>query len=269
MNTPLRPIFRKTHPMLLVAAGAVTLASLTATATLLGWLPAGHATSAQNLASAAPPASLANALPSGEYELPASKPGKLRQVTAELPAASPASENLASKPHQIARTNARPGSERRAVEVPASPSLASTPLTAPPELVPATAPMSPRSPEVPRSAPLPPVPACAHCGEVESIREIARPGEGSGLGAVGGAVAGGLLGKQIGKGKGNQLATLLGVVGGAFAGHQVEKNARAERDTEVIVRLDDGSTRSIVHDGTPVWRPGDRVRVVNGQLQSL
>ena len=124
-------------------------------------------------------------------------------------------------------------------------------------------------PEVLRSTAPPAPPPCANCGEVESIRELARPGEGSGLGAVGGALTGGLLGNQIGKGKGNQLATLLGVVGGAFAGHQVEKNARAERDTEVTVRLDDGSTRSIVHDGAPVWRRGDRVRVVNGQLQSL
>lgn len=246
MNTPLRPILRKTHPLLLVAAGAVTLASLTATATLLGWLPAGHATTAQSLAAAALPASLANALPATTASLPASP--------TDRPVATMAAETPAAKPHKVVKAAAKPA----AVAPPPTPVGAPAPFAAPP--VP---------PDVLRSAAPAAPPPCGNCGEIEAVREIAHPGEGSGLGAVGGALAGGLLGNQVGRGKGNQLATLLGVVGGAFAGHQVEKNARAERDTEVIVRLDDGSTRSIVHDGAPVWRPGDRVRVVNGQLQSL
>lgn len=40
--------------------------------------------------------------------------------------------------------------------------------------------------------------ACRECGVIESTRQVATKGEGSGLGAVGGAVVGGLLGNQVG-----------------------------------------------------------------------
>jgi uncharacterized protein YcfJ len=42
-------------------------------------------------------------------------------------------------------------------------------------------------------------------------------------GAVAGAVIGGLLGNQVGDGKGRQLATIGGAVGGGFAGRAIER----------------------------------------------
>jgi outer membrane lipoprotein SlyB len=127
-----------------------------------------------------------------------------------------------------------------------------------------------------RSAPTPapaPAPAraaakCIDCGVIESVREIVTKGEGSGLGAVGGAVAGGLLGSQVGGGRGQDVMTAVGAVGGAVAGHQVEKHIKSSKSYAVTVRLDDGSSRVISLADAPTWRAGDKVRIVNGAIQS-
>ena len=109
---------------------------------------------------------------------------------------------------------------------------------------------------------------CADCGVVQSVREVATKGEGSGLGAVGGAVVGGLLGHQVGGGRGQDVATVVGVVGGAVAGNEVEKRVKSGKSYEITVRLEDGSNRVINEANAPSWRTGDRVRIVNGVIQS-
>ena len=109
---------------------------------------------------------------------------------------------------------------------------------------------------------------CAECGVIESMREIDVRGEGTGLGAVGGAVVGGVLGHQVGSGRGNDVATVLGAVGGAVAGNQIEKSARSTKSYEITVRLDDGSSRVINEANPPTWRTGDKVKVINGVIQS-
>jgi outer membrane lipoprotein SlyB len=112
-------------------------------------------------------------------------------------------------------------------------------------------------------------PACTGCGVVESIREVASEGHGSGLGAVGGAVAGGVLGHQVGGGRGQDVATVVGVVGGAFAGNEVEKRMKSSTSYAVTVRLDDGSTRVISESVAPSWRAGDRVKIVDGAIRPI
>lgn len=109
---------------------------------------------------------------------------------------------------------------------------------------------------------------CEQCGVIESIREIATKGEGSGLGAVGGAVVGGLLGNQIGQGRGNDAATVVGVVGGAVAGNQIEKSVKSTKSYDITIRFDDGSSRTIREANPSAWRSGDRVKVVNGEIRS-
>lgn len=109
---------------------------------------------------------------------------------------------------------------------------------------------------------------CAECGVVESTREIDVRGEGTGLGAVGGAVVGGVLGHQVGSGRGNDVATVVGAVGGAVAGNQIEKYARSTKSYEITVRFDDGSSRVINEANPPTWRTGDKVKVINGVIQS-
>jgi len=59
---------------------------------------------------------------------------------------------------------------------------------------------------------------------------------------------GGLVGHQIGQGRGNTAATIVGAAGGAYAGHQVEKNAKRTLHYDVTVRMDDGTLRTIGYD---------------------
>ena len=109
---------------------------------------------------------------------------------------------------------------------------------------------------------------CAECGVIESVREIETKGEGSGLGAVGGAVVGGVLGHQVGGGRGQDIATVVGAVGGAVAGNEVEKRVKSSKSFDITVRFEDGSSRVINEANAPSWRTGDRVKVVNGAIQS-
>jgi len=115
--------------------------------------------------------------------------------------------------------------------------------------------------------PAPPAPRiCANCGSVEAVNVIEEKGEGSGLGAVAGGVAGALLGNQIGGGSGRKIATVAGAAGGAYAGHQIEKHVKSTKRYDVVVRMEDGSVRTFPYDTEPAFRPGARVKVVEGTL---
>lgn len=109
---------------------------------------------------------------------------------------------------------------------------------------------------------------CAECGVIESVREVDAKGKGSGLGAVGGAVVGGLLGNQVGAGRGKDVMTVVGAVGGGLAGNEVEKRVKSTKSYEVTVRLNDGSSRVVSEAALPAWHIGDKVKVVNGAIQS-
>ena len=129
------------------------------------------------------------------------------------------------------------------------------------------APVRQPQPQYAAAAPAPQV--CSNCGVVEAIHEVNTRAEGSGVGAAGGAVVGGLLGNQVGGGHGKQLATVLGAVGGAVAGNQIEGSVRATRSYNIVVRLDNGKTRTVHQSAAPNWRQGDRVRVINGGLRAI
>lgn len=109
--------------------------------------------------------------------------------------------------------------------------------------------------------------ACDNCGVVESVNAVLARGEGSGVGAVGGAVMGGLLGNQVGGGDGKKAMTVVGAIGGALAGHQMEKHVRATTHYETVVRMNNGSSRSISATTQPTWRNGDRVKIVDGVIR--
>jgi outer membrane lipoprotein SlyB len=111
-----------------------------------------------------------------------------------------------------------------------------------------------------------PAPLCSNCGVVASVNTIAQKGEGSGLGAIAGGVLGGVLGHQVGGGTGKKIATVAGAAGGAYAGHQVEKSMKSTTHYEVIVNMDDGSTRTFSFETQPAFQAGGKVRVVNGTL---
>lgn len=110
---------------------------------------------------------------------------------------------------------------------------------------------------------------CATCGTVESVQAVEEKGEGTGLGGIGGALAGGLLGHQVGGGNGKTAMTVVGAVGGAFAGNEIEKRARSTTVYDVQVRMEDGSVRSFrrsepIAAGTKVQAEGTTLRVSGG-----
>ena len=150
--------------------------------------------------------------------------------------------------------------------------LAALPQQQPQQLAaqPSPAPRPQRQPEPQYvAAPAPAPKVCGNCGVIEAIHEVNTRASGSGVGAAGGAVVGGLLGNQVGGGHGKQLATVLGAVGGAVAGNQIEGSVRATRSYNIVVRLDNGKTRTVHQSAAPNWRQGDRVRVVNGGLRAM
>lgn len=110
---------------------------------------------------------------------------------------------------------------------------------------------------------------CRECGTITGVREIDRPGQASGVGAVAGGVLGGVLGRKIGGGNHRTAGTVLGAVGGGLAGHQIEKSVKTEKSWEIGVRFDDGSSRSFTQNTQPAWTSGARVRLVNGALAPL
>ena len=105
-------------------------------------------------------------------------------------------------------------------------------------------------------------------GTVESVMQVVADNQTSGLGAIGGALVGGGIGSLIGGGTGRTVATVVGAVGGAYAGNQIE--ARNPRMVwQIAVRYDDGSFATIRQEATPIVRPGDRVRVTGNGLELI
>jgi outer membrane lipoprotein SlyB len=104
-------------------------------------------------------------------------------------------------------------------------------------------------------------------GAVQHIEPITET-HASGVGAVAGGALGGVLGHQFGKGDGKKAMTVLGAVGGAVAGHQVEKAHNAKVvGYRVQVQLDNGETRTFEPKELDGLKVGDRVRVDQGQLR--
>ncbi|MGE5386406.1 MAG: glycine zipper 2TM domain-containing protein [Betaproteobacteria bacterium] len=248
-----------THPLILVAAGAVTIASLAAAAHFSGLIGKNEPAPAQ-LASA-PPAVVAPA--TTPAPAPVAAPVAKAEDTVAAPQHAPASTKHASnsrprssEPSHRARSQEATGRSDDSYRRVAS-SDAGVDVIAAPRSYPAQNSTTQAAP-----------PVCRDCGTVESVNEVKTQGEGTGLGAVAGGVLGGVLGNQVGRGRGKDVATVAGVIGGAVAGHQVEKSVRSEKQYHVNVRFDDGTYKTYTLTNTN-WRSGDRVRLSNGSLSAL
>jgi uncharacterized protein YcfJ len=88
---------------------------------------------------------------------------------------------------------------------------------------------------------------CSNCGSVVSIDVIQHEGEDA---------------------RPRTIATVVGISGGAYAGHEIEKHANGDNTYNVAVRMDDGSSRGFDYDAMPAYRAGDKVKVVDGRLVS-
>lgn len=105
---------------------------------------------------------------------------------------------------------------------------------------------------------------CETCGVVQAVNKVEVKGEPNYVGAIAGGVAGAALGNQVGGGSGRKLATVVGAVGGAVAGREVEKRMRSETVYDVVVQLDNGSTRTVRFASDPGLPAGTKVRL-NGE----
>lgn len=236
---------QQSHPMVLIAATTATIASLAAIASFTGILPGKTGTNPALTATAAqvaPPApvsaSVASTPAPAAKPRPAAAPPKAPKVTQQAP-----TQAVAYEPAQ-ANGDWRYASERTTTQHYAANDAGI-------DVLPTRSPIAT---------------ACRDCGTVESVQEVSTAADGSGLGAIAGGLVGGLLGNQMGRGKGNQAATVIAALGGAYAGHEVEKRVRTEKQIQVTVRFDDGSSRTYNQQGATRWQNGDRVRMSNGNL---
>lgn len=111
--------------------------------------------------------------------------------------------------------------------------------------------------------------SCRDCGIVSSISPRKVKGEGSGIGAVTGAVIGGVVGHQIGGGRGKDVATGVGVIGGAVAGNEIEKESKSRTVYDIAVQMDNGGERRFTFNSDQSLRTGDRVRVSGNNVSRI
>lgn len=112
---------------------------------------------------------------------------------------------------------------------------------------------------------------CGNCGKVIAINRIEIDGDGR---YIGGTVVGGLLGaaigSQIGGGDGRTAAGVVGAVGGALIGREIEKRRDRNEAYEVVIQLSNGQRHAVVYEDTPPLRVGDNVRVdANNRLERI
>ncbi|MBC7601201.1 MAG: glycine zipper 2TM domain-containing protein [Ramlibacter sp.] len=116
---------------------------------------------------------------------------------------------------------------------------------------------------------------CANCGTVQSVKAVQHNGGANGIagtqvtpGMAIGGVVGGLLGNQVGHGNGRAAATVVGAAGGAYAGHQIEKNQNRYTSYVMNIRMSNGTVRTIeqrtaLARGSRVVVEGHSARMLN------
>jgi outer membrane lipoprotein SlyB len=222
---------KKLHPILWVAAVSVTVLSIAGVGAILGIIP--HVGGK-------------NAEPAAQPQPALTQPGS-PQVAPAQPAAAAPPVAASPAPATVHKTQKAHSSTTKVAHKPGPDAVAPPPGT----------------PYPPQSASA----SCRDCGTIENVRAVTVKGQGSGVGMVAGGLLGGILGHQVGGGTGRDLATVAGAVAGGYAGNEVEKSQRASTQYEVVVRLQDGSTRVFKEANTPPWTIGQPVRLVNGTIQ--
>ena len=139
-------------------------------------------------------------------------------------------------------------------------------------------PMPPPSTTPPSAVAQPPdgtqPPLCDRCGRIESIRQATTREQWIPLGSVPSrADAGSNISPsavttfKIGPGFSNQGQVMIGAAGGAM--YQTSPSERNATRWEIVVRMDDGSVRSVSQNYEPLLQVGDRVRVFGTQLELI
>ncbi len=111
-------------------------------------------------------------------------------------------------------------------------------------------------------------PPPARVGTVESLQEVIEPKDPSGAGLIVGGLVGGGLGSLIGGGSGRTVATVVGALGGAYAGNQIERS-QSQMVYQIGIKYDDGTWATIRQTAPTGLRIGDRVRVTDYGVELL
>ena len=188
---------------------------------------------------------------------PAAAPGMVAQDEVGKPATA------AKKAAPVAKA-AAPKHDRAAAAGPAPANPAGAGAGGAPGVVAA-------APAVAAQPPVAAKPVCGNCGTVEAATPVQREHSGIGVGAVAGGVLGAVVGNQVGAGSGKTAATVLGALGGGWAGNEVEKRMKKVTVYDVRVRMEDGNTRSFelatpVGAGAKVTVEGKALRLADGSL---
>ncbi|MFT4068383.1 glycine zipper 2TM domain-containing protein [Paraburkholderia sp.] len=230
---------RRLHPLIAVAAGAVLIASLVATAAITGVFPKASSNGAQNDQTQA-------------AQVATQQPGVVDSAAPVNPSAQQQAAQEQAQVQQPAQPAPAPAQQQQYAQQPQA--------QAAPQPAPQAPPQYAQQPAAPQPA------YCSTCGTVVAISAVRHEGHGTGIGAVGGAVAGGVVGNQFGAGGGRTAMTLLGALGGGLAGNSVEKHLRSTTSYSVRVRMESGKTRYFTYHEAPPFQDGQRVRVENGGL---
>ncbi len=94
--------------------------------------------------------------------------------------------------------------------------------------------------------------ACARCGTIESVRLAEKMRNPPGVASLSG-------------GKGGEVMAVLHVVLNAMVGNPT--GLAPAPSYEITVLFHDGSKRMITETGSPAWKLGDPVKVVNGRIK--
>ena len=111
-------------------------------------------------------------------------------------------------------------------------------------------------------------PPPARVGTVESLQEVLEPKDPGGAGLIVGGLVGGGLGSLIGSGSGRTVATVVGALGGAYAGNQIERS-QSQMVYQIGIKYDDGTWATIRQTAPTGLRIGDRVRVTDYGIELL
>jgi outer membrane lipoprotein SlyB len=100
-------------------------------------------------------------------------------------------------------------------------------------------------------------------GVIEQITDVQiQSNHHTGVGAVVGGVAGLGVGSLIGAGTGRDVAMVLGTVGGAVAGNEVQKHYdKPVPGQQIVVRLKNGVLVSVTQPSSSAFRNGEKVYV--------
>ena len=82
----------------------------------------------------------------------------------------------------------------------------------------------------------------------------------------GGGVVGDLFGSQIGDDNGKTAAQIAGVLGGAYVGRNIERNARQTKHFDVVIRFFNGGSQTVQYANDPGLRIGEKVKINEGVL---